>query len=155
MKAQRHRTIARLLRRGNVTSQAQLAVLLREQGLRVTQATVSRDLEELGAFKARLADGRVAYRLPEEPPANAEHLQRMLVEFVTEVTSSGNLVVLRTPPGCAQPVARALDTAEVRDIVGTLAGDDTILIVCGEGVAGRTVARRLESLASVPAKKEA
>ena len=148
VKANRHRQIVRLLRRQAVTSQAELAALLRAQGDPVTQATLSRDLEELGAFKARMPDGRVAYRLPDEPPQNGEHLRRMLVEFVSEVDSSGPLVVLRTPPGCAQPVARAIDTGEVKDVIATVAGDDTVLVVCREGVAGRTVARRLESMAS-------
>jgi transcriptional regulator of arginine metabolism len=146
MKANRHRRIVRLLRRQAVTSQAELAALLRAQGEPVTQATLSRDLEELGAFKARQPDGRVAYRLPEEPPQNGEHLRRMLVEFVSEVETSGPLVILRTPPGCAQPVARAIDTGEVKDVIATVAGDDTVLVVCREGVAGRTVARRLETM---------
>jgi transcriptional regulator of arginine metabolism len=146
MKANRHRRIVRLLRRQAVTSQAELAALLRAQGEPVTQATLSRDLEELGAFKARRPDGRVAYRLPEEPPQNGEHLRRMLVEFVSEVETSGPLVVLRTPPGCAQPVARAIDTGEVKDVIATVAGDDTVLVVCREGVPGRTVARRLETM---------
>ena len=155
MKAQRRLAIARIVRRHPVSSQTELVALLRERGMRVTQATVSRDLDEIGAVKTRLPDGRVVYQIPEEPPANAGHLQRMLVEFVTDVVASANLVVLRTPPGCAQPVARALDTAGVRDIIGTLAGDDTILCVCREGIAGRTVARRLEVMAGVPAQKEA
>jgi transcriptional regulator of arginine metabolism len=72
----------------------------------------------------------------------------MLIEFVSDVDSSGPLVVLRTPPGCAPPVARALDTADVKDVLATVAGDDTVLVVCREGVAGKTVARRLEALTS-------
>jgi len=147
VKAQRHRSIVRLLARENVSSQAQLASLLRRAGEPVTQATLSRDLEELGAFKARLPDGGVAYRLPEEPPADAAHLRRMLIEFVLSVDTSGSLVVLRTPPGGANPVARALDTAGVKDVLATVAGDDTVLVVCREGATGRTVARRLEAMA--------
>lgn len=148
MKAQRQRLIASLLRARTVTSQAELADLLRAKGERVTQATLSRDLEELGAYKARLAGGEVAYRIPEEPPADGEHLRRMLIEFLTGVEASGTLVVLRTPPGCAQPVARALDAAPPKDIIATIAGDDTVLVVCREGVSGRSVARRLEALAT-------
>jgi len=148
VKANRHRQITRLLRRQAVTSQTELAALLRAQGEPVTQATLSRDLDELGAFKARSPDGQVAYRLPDEPPLNGDHLRRMLIEFVSDVDSSGPLVVLRTPPGCAQPVARALDTADVKDVLATVAGDDTVLVVCREGIAGKTVARRLEALAS-------
>jgi transcriptional regulator of arginine metabolism len=148
MKANRHRLIVRLLRRQPVTSQAELAALLRAQGEPVTQATLSRDLEELGAFKARQPDGRVAYRLPDDPPQNGDHLRRMLLEFVTDIEASGPLVVLRTPPGCAQPVARAIDTGDVKDVIATVAGDDTVLVVCREGVSGRTLARRLEAMAS-------
>jgi transcriptional regulator of arginine metabolism len=155
VKAQRQRRIAALLRQRAVTSQSELAEFLRAQGEGVTQATLSRDLEELGAFKARLPNGIVAYKLPDEPPANGDQVRRMLVEFVTAIDASGPMVVLRTPPGCAQPVARALDAEPPKDIIATIAGDDTVLVVCREGVAGRTVARRLESLASSPASKGA
>lgn len=155
MKAQRQRRIAALLRQRAVTSQAELADLLRRQGDGVTQATLSRDLEEIGAFKARTADGKVAYRIPDEPPPTDEHLRRMLGEFVTGVAASGPMVVLRTPPGCAHPVARALDTAPLKDIIATVAGDDTVLVVCREGVAGRTVARRLEALTGARTSKGA
>jgi len=146
MKPQRHLRIREILRARTVTSQGELAGLLRRRGERVTQATLSRDLDELGAVKARLPDGRVAYRLPEEPPGTGDHLRRMLVEFVTGIEASGQMVVLRTPPGCAQPVARAMDTTGLDDVIGTVAGDDTILVVCREGVTGRTVARRLEAI---------
>lgn len=149
MKAQRHLRIRELLRSRTVVSQTELAALLRRRGERVTQATLSRDLEELGASKARLPDGRVAYRLPEEPPGDDDHLRRMLGEFVTGIEASGPLVVLRTPPGCAQPVARAMDTAGVQDVIGTVAGDDTILVVCREGIAGRAVARRIEAMCGI------
>ena len=148
VKAARHRRIAQILRSHAVTSQGRLAELLRARGERVTQATLSRDLEEMGAFKARRADGGVAYALPEEPPGGDAHLAKMLAEFLTDVESSGSLVVLRTPPGGAQPVARALDTARVQGVIATVAGDDTILVVCGEKVTGRTVARRIERIAA-------
>lgn len=147
MKAERQRRIVQLLRRRQVGSQAELARLLRGHGEGVTQATLSRDLEDLGAFKVRLPDGRVAYRLPEEPVANGDRLQRMLREFVVEVDASGNLVVVKTPPGGAQPVARALDAAPLDGVIGTVAGDDTVMIVCREGVRGEAVARRLRRLA--------
>ena len=146
MKEQRRRQIAQLLRRKDVTSQTELAELLARAGHDVTQAALSRDLKELGAFKARLPDGRSAYRLPEEAPSNGAHLRRMIVEFVHDIDTSGPLVVLRTPPGCAQPVARAMDTSGVKDVIATIAGDDTVLVVCREGVTGKTVARRLEMM---------
>ena len=155
MKQQRQRRIAALLRQRAVSSQSELAGLLRRAGERVTQATLSRDLEEMGAYKARRADGAVAYTLPDEPPAGGDHLRRMLAEFLIGVDASGPLVVVRTPPGCAHPIARAIDTSSVKDIIATVAGDDTVLVVCREGVAGRTVARRLEALASAQTSKGA
>lgn len=146
-KAARQRRIVQILSRRDVASQHELAELLAARGDAVTQATLSRDLEELGAFKARAADGRFVYRLPEEPPSNGPRLQRMLREFATEIDSSGNLVVLKTPPGGAGPVARAIDQAGVEGVLGTVAGDDTIIIVCRQGVAAGTLVRRLRALA--------
>ena len=146
MKLQRQRRIVQLLRSRQVSSQEELASLLARNGERVTQATLSRDLEDLGAVKVR-EDGRVVYRLPEEPPHGDEWLHRMLQEFAVEVAASGNLVVVKTPPGGANAVARALDGAGIKDVIGTVAGDDTIIVVCREGVRGQTVARRLRSMA--------
>jgi transcriptional regulator of arginine metabolism len=146
VKAQRQRRIVQLLRARQISSQEELAELLGRNGEKVTQATLSRDLEELGAVKVR-ENGRVVYRMPEEPPPGEDWLKRMLEEFALEVTSSGNLVVVKTPPGGANAVARALDAAALKDVIGTVAGDDTILIVSREGVRGQTVARRLRSMA--------
>lgn len=146
MKAQRQRRIVQLLRARQISSQEELADLLARNGEKVTQATLSRDLEELGAIKVR-ENGRVVYRLPEEPQPGEEWLRRMLEEFALEVTSSGNLVVVQTPPGGANAVARALDSAGIKDVIGTVAGDDTIICVCREGVRGQTVARKLRSMA--------
>ena len=146
MKAQRQRRIVQLLRRQPVSSQEELARLLRRHGEQVTQATLSRDLEELGAIRMR-ENGRVVYRLPDEPPAGDDWLRHMLQEFMLEVEASGNLVVVKTPPGGANAVARALDNTGVKDVIGTVAGDDTIMVVCREGVRGEAVARRLRTLA--------
>jgi transcriptional regulator of arginine metabolism len=146
VKVQRQRRIVQLLRSRQISSQEELAELLGRNGERVTQATLSRDLEELGAVKVR-ENGHVVYRLPEEPAPGDEWLRRMLTEFALEVMSSGNLVVVRTPPGGANAVARALDNAALKDVIGTVAGDDTILVICREGVRGQTVARKLRSMA--------
>jgi transcriptional regulator of arginine metabolism len=146
MKAQRQRRIVQLLRRRTVSSQEELAALLRRHGENVTQATLSRDLEELGAVRMR-ENGRVVYRLPDEPPSGESRLRHMLEEFMLDVEASGNIVVVKTPPGGANAVARAMDNAVVKDVIGTVAGDDTILVVCREGVRGQAVARRLRSLA--------
>jgi transcriptional regulator of arginine metabolism len=146
MKAQRQRRIVQLLRRQQVSSQEELARLLRKHGEQVTQATLSRDLEELGAIRMR-ENGRVVYRLPEEPPSGENWLRHMLQEFMLEVEASASLVVIKTPPGGANAVARALDSVKLKDVIGTVAGDDTIMVVCREGVRGQTVARRLRALA--------
>jgi transcriptional regulator of arginine metabolism len=146
MKVDRQRRIVQILRRRAISSQEELAELLRRNGERVTQATLSRDLEELGAIKVR-ENGGVVYRLPEEPSASDEWLQRMLHEFMLEVEASGTMVVVKTPPGGANAVARALDNAALKDVIGTVAGDDTIILVCREGVRGQTVARKLRSMA--------
>src|ERR1700704_6862849 len=103
-KPQRQHRISRLLEEQAVSSQAQLVELLATNGIVATQATVSRDLEDLGAVKVRLPGGELAYAIPEYEPdrlAPHDHLRRVLGEWVAEVAHSGNLVVVRTPPGCA------------------------------------------------------
>ena len=146
VKVRRQRRIVQLLRSRAISSQEELAELLARHGEKVTQATLSRDLEDLGAVKVR-ENGHVVYRLSEAPPASDDWLERMLQEFALEVSSSGNLVVVRTPPGGANAVARALDNAGMKDVIGTVAGDDTIMVVCREGVKGSAVARKLRTLA--------
>lgn len=139
-KAARHARIAALIRERPVHSQTELGELLAAEGLVTTQATLSRDLEELGAIKVRGTDGSAAvYVLPEEGqgPLRAaeqpsERLKRLLRELLTGADSSGNLVVLRTPPGAAQFLASAIDRTGLPEVVGTIAGDDTILVVVRE-----------------------
>ena len=121
-----------------VSSQAELVALLAREGVTATQATVSRDLDELGITKARGADGRVSYALPEMPA-----LAQSLRQFVLTVEASGNLAVVRTPPGTAAAVAIAIDGADVPGVLATLQGDDTVLVVAREPATGRDVADRL------------
>lgn len=154
-KAARHARIVALIRDRSVRSQTELAELLSSSGIQVTQATLSRDLEELGAVKVRGTDGGpAAYFIPEEgkPPLRpAEHaparLVRLLRELLTGTDSSGNLVVLRTPPGAAQFLASALDRSGLPEVVGTIAGDDTILVVARETVGGAALADKLSAWA--------
>ncbi|HSS10710.1 MAG TPA: arginine repressor [Acidimicrobiales bacterium] len=150
-KTQRQHRIARLLAGHPVTSQGQLVDLLAADGVVATQATVSRDLEELGAVKVRMAGAEPVYAVPEfeDRIAPEEHLKRVFGDWVVEVAHSGNLVVVRTPPGSAHVVASAVDRAALRDIIGTVAGDDTILVVAAERVGGAKVARRLSQLAGL------
>ena len=151
-KTQRQHRIARLLEQEPVSSQGQLVDLLAADGIVATQATVSRDLEELGAVKVRMGGGESVYAVPELPKdriAPEDHLKRVLGDWVVEVAHSANLIVVRTPPGCAHVVASALDRAGMRGILGTVAGDDTILVVTSERVGGAKVARELSGLAGL------
>ena len=150
-KTQRQHRIARLLEAHAVTSQTQLVELLEADGVRATQATVSRDLDELGALKVRVTGGEPVYAIPEphERPVAEDHLRRVLSEWVMNVASSGNLVVLRTPPGSAHVVGSALDRSGLPEILGTVAGDDTVLIVVAEGHQGASVAANLGALAGL------
>jgi transcriptional regulator of arginine metabolism len=151
-KTQRQHRIGRLLEHHAVASQAHLVELLAADGVVATQATVSRDLEELGAVKVRLPGGDTAYALPELPKdrvAPEDHLRRVLGDWVVEVAHSANLVILRTPPGSAHVVASALDRAGLDGIIGTVAGDDTILVVASERAGGAKVARRLSDMAKL------
>ena len=136
-KAARQARIAALVERAPVHSQAELAELLAAEGFAVTQATLSRDLEELGVAKTggRYATGRES----EEP----DRLARTLADLLVSAERSGNLVVLRTPPGGAHLVGSALDRAALPEVLGTVAGDDTVLVVC-RGAASRVVAKLLK-----------
>jgi len=115
----------------------------------VTQATLSRDLDELGAVKAREPGGEPAYALPEDgmpstrPEGGTERLTRLLDELLVRADASANLAVLRTPPGGAHLLASAFDRAGLPDVVGTVAGDDTVLVVCRDPVGGQSMAERL------------
>ena len=151
-KPQRQHRIARLLEEQVISSQAQLVEMLAGEGVVATQATVSRDLEDLGAVKVRIPGGATAYAVPEhakDRPVPGDHLRRVMGEFVLEVVHSGNLVVLRTPPGSAHVVGSALDRAAITEIIGTVAGDDTVLVVCAEQAPGRQVAGDLAALAGL------
>ncbi len=148
-KTQRQHRIMRLLETQPVTSQSHLVELLAADGVEATQATVSRDLEEVGAVKVRVAGGDTVYAIPELPKDRVvpeEQLRRVLADWVVEIGRSGDLVVLRTPPGSAHVVASALDRAAVPGVVGTVAGDDTLLVVAAERVGGERVAKRLQAL---------
>lgn len=151
-KHQRQHRIAELLETEVVSSQPQLVELLAASDIDATQATVSRDLVELGAVKVRLPGGARAFVLPSEPAPKAtpnDHLRRVLNEWVAEVGASGNLVVVRTPPGCAHVVAAALDRSAHPGILGTVAGDDTILVIAAETTGGAALAAELSKLAGV------
>jgi transcriptional regulator of arginine metabolism len=151
----RHARIVALIQNGVVRSQMELSRLLAAEGIAVTQATLSRDLEELGAVKRRRAQG-FAYAVPEEGPAGEREddpversgrLRRLLAELLLDADSSANLAVLRTPPGAAQFLASALDRGGVDGLVGCIAGDDTVLLVARDAAGGAELAARLTAWA--------
>ncbi|MEO2171916.1 MAG: arginine repressor [Acidimicrobiales bacterium] len=149
-KHQRQHRISRILANEVVTSQEQLVRLLADDGVESTQATVSRDLDDLGAVKVRVSGGESVYAIPEHPADRVvpmDQLRRVMGEWVVEVESSGNLVVLRTPPGSAHVVASALDRTGIEGSIGTVAGDDTLMVVAAEGTTGENLAVTLRNLA--------
>ena len=161
-RAARHARIVELIRSRAVRSQTELAELLAADGVQITQATLSRDLEELRAVKVRGTGGGPVYLVPEDgepvpgpvretagPGAERipARLVRLLRELVTRADASGNLVVLRTPAGAAQFLASALDRAGLPEVVGTIAGDDTVLVVAREATGGAGLAERMSGWA--------
>lgn len=160
-RTQRQHLITRLLGAHRVSSQEQLVELLAEEGVASTQATVSRDLVDLGAIKVR-ADGESVYAIPELPHeqrAPDDHLRRVFGDWVVQVTVAGNLVVLRTPPGSAHVVGSALDRADLPTVAGTVAGDDTLFVVVrdpDQPVTGPAaeLAEQLRDMAGLTAREE-
>ncbi len=150
-KHRRQHILIGLLADKEVSSQEQLVELLAREEVVATQATVSRDLEEIGAVKVRVPGvERLVYAVPELPKdqiAPVDHLRRVLGEWVVDIATSGNLVVLRTPPGSAHVVASALDRAGLEGAIGTVAGDDTVLVVAAEHLGGGPLGDRLEEIA--------
>ena len=151
-KHQRQHRVARLLAGHMVTSQEQLVGLLADEGIESTQATVSRDLDDLGAVKVRVPGAESMYAIPEHPADRVvpiDQLRRVMGEWVVDVGYSGNLVVLRTPPGSAHVVASALDRTGIEGSIGTVAGDDTLMVVAAEGTTGEQLATALRALAGL------
>ena len=157
-KAARHALIVRLLTHTAVRSQGELASALAAEGVTVTQATLSRDLVELRAVRVRTADGTLTYAVPgeggdrtpasfQEPEQLAARLGRLCAELLVTAEASGNLVVLRTPPGAAQFLASGIDHSVLPGVLGSIAGDDTVLVISSEPTGGQVVAQRLLDLA--------
>lgn len=152
-RAGRQDRIVVILSKNSVSSQSELATLLAAEGIEVTQATLSRDLEELGAVKLRGADGGAGvYVVPEDGSpvrgvtGGTDRVSRLLNELLTSTDASGNLAVLRTPPGAAHYLASAIDRAALPHVVGTVAGDDTILVVAREPMTGAELADMFENI---------
>lgn len=156
-KSARQALIVELLETRDVRSQPELADLLGHRGVHVTQATLSRDLVELDAVKVRSTNGALVYAVPAEggdrtpvggeSPASQHRLARLCSELLVSAEYSANLVVLRTPPGAAQFLASAIDKVEISDVLGTIAGDDTVLVIGRDPAGGDALAHRFTSLA--------
>ncbi|MFL6105700.1 MAG: arginine repressor [Marmoricola sp.] len=158
-KSARQQRIIDLLATEEVRSQTELADLLADAGVVVTQATLSRDLVELDAVKVRAASGALVYAVPaeggdrtpvvgRESAASEARLARLCAELLVSADASANLVVLRTPPGAANFLASALDKAELGAVLGTIAGDDTVMVISRDPAGGEALATRLLSLAN-------
>ncbi|MDP4961421.1 MAG: arginine repressor [Mycobacterium sp.] len=152
-RAGRQSRIVAILSSRSVHSQSELAALLADDGVDVTQATLSRDLEELGAVKLRGADGGGGvYVVPEDGSpvrgvsGGTERVSRLLSELLVSTDASANLAVLRTPPGAAHYLASAIDRACLPEVVGTVAGDDTILVIAREPMTGAQLATLFENI---------
>ncbi|MCC5581073.1 MULTISPECIES: arginine repressor [Microtetraspora] len=158
-KAARHARIVDLLTRNKIRSQPELSRLLAEGGVEVTQGTLSRDLDELGALKLRADDGTLVYAVPGEGGGRIPlyrtgmgenpyaRLRGIAEELLVSAEASANLVILRTPPGAAQFLASAIDHADWESILGTVAGDDTILVISRDPLGGDALAAALLKLA--------
>lgn len=150
-KRERHQVLRRLIRDSNLQSQADVVNAFAAEGITVHPATVSRDLTGIGAVKIRTSRGGSVYRLAEDAVDGPDltELDDTLRRFVVAVAASGNLAVLRTPPACAQPVARAIDVARLSGVIATVSGDDTVLVVAAEGYEGRELADEFAKRAGI------
>lgn len=146
-KASRQRAVLEIIGSSGVASQEELRKLLQRRGISVTQATLSRDLHELGVVRVPAEDGS-RYALPEMVHGETiPALALLLPQLFSRVDGVGELIVLHTLPSGAQPISEAIDAAGWREVVGTIAGENTILIVCRSGHARLEVTARLQELA--------
>jgi transcriptional regulator of arginine metabolism len=152
MKTQRHAAIVRIIRRDTVGSQEQLRELLHGEGFEVTQATLSRDIRELGLAKVAAPDGGSHYSESGEGAAGVrQHLEQLLPTMLVSAEGVGPLLVLKTTTGGAQALALAVDGAGWNEVIGTIAGDDAILVITRSERARRGVQSRIRELAGIPA----
>jgi transcriptional regulator of arginine metabolism len=149
VKPQRHAVILELVRTRRVTSQEVLRELLCERGIDVAQATLSRDMRELGLVKLPDEGGGYVYTVPSNVTDPTPTLTRLLPTLYLGADGVGNLLIVRTLTGGAQPIAVALDREEWPEVVGTIAGDDSILLVLRQPEQLATVTRRLEEIAGI------
>ena len=148
MRSRRQRAIAEIIASEAVASQEEVTARLAELGYSVTQATVSRDLERMGAVKVKRG-GVLAYTLADQLAESdwaADRLQRIVRDWVLSVEAAGNMIVIKTPPGSAHLVGLALDQSKLPEIAGTVSGDDTLFLVVREGAVAAEVAERFRRM---------
>ena len=145
-RAERHAVIQRLVREQPISTQTELADALRNEGHEVVQTTVSRDIHELGLIKVRHPSGKLVYAFPEDSAAYNEELSDALTRWALTLEPSGNLVVVLTPYGYASALAQAIDVARHPHVAGTIAGENTVMLVSREPVTGAELADELRSL---------
>jgi transcriptional regulator of arginine metabolism len=144
-KAFRQGQIRNIIRTRTIYTQEELAAALQQLGVPATQVTLSRDIRELGIVKT--PDGyRELETFEEHPPGDKDHARRAVAEFLRDVRLAQNLLVLKTDPGNANALAAALDRAPWPEVIGTIAGDDTVLLVAPDAAAARTLQARLNSI---------
>ncbi|MGC8498988.1 MAG: arginine repressor [Acidimicrobiales bacterium] len=156
-KTQRQHRIAEMLEHETISTAAQLVGRLQAEGVAATQATVTRDLHELGSIKVRDDQGVRRLVLPTVTKMSApplDHLRRMMTEWVVSVEGAVNLIVLHTPPGCAHVVASALDRSVLPDVLGSVAGDDTVLVIARDERCGWRLVSQFRQLAALPVGKQ-
>jgi transcriptional regulator of arginine metabolism len=140
--ARRSKAIS-LIKAGKISSQGDLVRELKKAGYSVTQTTASRDLEEIGAVRTRGADGEALYSITESDDGSLARSMPLPADLILSVEASGNLAVVRTPPGGAQLLASSLDHSGIKSIIGTIAGDDTVLVVSRKASGGAELAKEL------------
>ncbi|MGM0502735.1 MAG: arginine repressor [Bacillota bacterium] len=151
MKSKRQLKIMELIKEHNIGTQQELAVKLRQEGIEVTQATVSRDVKQLGLIKVPNGEGSYKYSLPprhKEKVNATSRMKRMFQDSVVEYNFSENLIVVNTLPGTAQGVAALLDNSDWNNVIGTIAGDDTILLVVKPKEKVKEVMDKIKTLTS-------
>jgi len=137
-----------LIESGAVHSQSDLVMLLKKSGFRVTQATASRDLEEIGAIRGRSKNGESIYQIPDSGDDARARVSPMPSKLILSVDHSANLAIIHTPPGAAQFLASSLDHANLSGVIGTIAGDDTIILVSKKATGGAQLAKELLTYAA-------
>jgi len=149
MQVKRRTLIAKLLAAKSFSSQEELARALSRIGIDTTQTTLSRDLRSLGVIKRPVGGGKTVYELPGHATETTDENRRLLDlrHFVNEIEVAQNLLVIRTPPGHAQGVARAVDLGAFPKVIGSIAGDDTVLVVAKTGVDAKRLKKNLDGIA--------